>query len=113
MVNFGSDESLKVPVNDVKKRGIMEKRDLVNVNISNFHMDTDHDIDDLGRIRASLKSLFMELGEHIKRFYSDSKYQDIKLLITNGNNIEKLETAYEQLDAIIYDVIDTNREPLL
>lgn len=115
MADFSSDESLKVPVSDLKKRLVMEKRETVNYAITKFYQDGARDADELRNVRSALISLFTELGEHVKRFYTVTEYHKIKNLIYKPENFskERLGEAYELLDAIIYDVIDANKEPLL
>jgi len=113
MVNLNSDESLKVPISDIKKRQVMEKRELVNSAITQYYFNGEHEAEELLKIRASLISLFLELGEHIRRFYGETKSTELKDLVYNKGSLTKLEEAYHKLDKIIAEVIDTNREPLL
>ena len=43
MVNLNSDESLKVPITDIKKRQVMEKREAVNIAITRFYFNGEHE----------------------------------------------------------------------
>jgi len=113
MVNLNSDESLKVPITDIKKRQVMEKREAVNIAITRFYFNGEHEAEEVNIVRASIISLFLELGEHVRRFYGEDKYKEIHNLVYTKGKLEKLEEAYNQLDKIISEVIDTNREPLL
>lgn len=113
MVNLNSDESLKVPINDIKKRQVMEKRESVNQAITRFYYNGEHEAEEVNIVRASVISLFLELGEHINRFYGENTYTEIRTLVYSKGLLDKLEEAYSRLDKIISEVIDVNREQIL
>jgi hypothetical protein len=114
MVNLNSDESLKVPVNDIKKRQIMEKRELVNQAITVYYRNGEHELEDKNIVRATVISLFNELGAYIRDAYGMDRYKKLKdLIYAQAIKIKDLEEAYNQLDDIVAQIIDINREPLL
>lgn len=113
MANFSSEESLKVPISDMKKRLVMEKRETVNIMMTRFYEDGELSTDELFKVRASLISLFMELGEHIRTFYGEEKWEEIRKDVFSKGYIDKLEKAYQSMDRIISEVVEANKEALL
>lgn len=104
---------LKVQVVEQKREQVIKKREIVNMMITLYYNNGEHDAEELRPVRSSLISLFMEIGEHIKRYYSAEEYDNMKTQIYFGKKMADFEDAYQKMDGIIFDVIDTDREPLL
>lgn len=113
MGSYTMDESLIVPVSDIKKRQVMDKRENVNKEIALYYLNGESDAEELRPLRSALISLFHELGDHVSEFYGIIVYTEIKRLVYDSKSIKLYEEAYTRMDKIISDIIERNKEPLL
>ena len=107
MVNFQSDEALKIPISDITKQLILEKRERLNEIIRIIWQDNQMTSDEINLMKARLISLFMELQEHIKRHYP-KKYEEITNL-KNSQKFSDLDKCRETMEEIIYDIVENNK----
>ena len=107
MVNFQSDEALKVPITDIKRQLILEKREKLAILLTSVWSDNQMTSDEVNLIRARTLELFNEIEENIKRNYP-KKYTEIVKAV-NSLDFKELDKGRKMMEEIIYDITETNK----